>query len=92
MVTVTALVRAALGWQIKADGEEKIGQEQANSIHRKVFRGWICAFVWTDTLFSLCVCLATLLLHCVFVCVQGYINRGTCSYPELTSCHVLTSA
>ncbi len=23
---------------------------------------------------------------------QGYINRGTCSYPELTSCHVLTSA
>ena len=23
---------------------------------------------------------------------QGYINRSTCSYPELTSCHVLTSA
>ena len=23
---------------------------------------------------------------------QGYINRGTCSYPEPTSCHVLTSA
>ena len=23
---------------------------------------------------------------------QGYIIRGTCSYPELTSCHVLTSA
>ena len=23
---------------------------------------------------------------------QGYINRGTCSQPELTSCHVLTSA
>ena len=23
---------------------------------------------------------------------QGYINRGTCSYPELTMCHVLTSA
>ena len=23
---------------------------------------------------------------------QGYINCGTCSYPELTSCHVLTSA
>ena len=23
---------------------------------------------------------------------QGYINRGTCSHPELTSCHVLTSA
>ena len=23
---------------------------------------------------------------------QGYINRGTCSYSELTSCHVLTSA
>ena len=23
---------------------------------------------------------------------QGYINRGTCSYPKPTSCHVLTSA
>ena len=23
---------------------------------------------------------------------QGYINRGTCSQPELTSCHVLPSA
>ena len=23
---------------------------------------------------------------------QGYINRGTCSHPELTPCHVLTSA
>ena len=27
-----------------------------------------------------------------FAGIQGYINRGTCSYPELTSCHVLTSA
>ena len=27
-----------------------------------------------------------------FAGIQGYINRSTCSYPELTSCHVLTSA
>ena len=27
-----------------------------------------------------------------FLSHQGYINRGTCSQHELTSCHVLTSA
>ena len=36
MVTVTALFRAALWWQIKADGVEKIGWGQLRGTHRNV--------------------------------------------------------
>ena len=44
MVTVTALVRVALRWQIKADGVEKIGQGQAEGTHRNVFGSEIHVF------------------------------------------------
>ena len=51
----------------------------------------VCSNAWplhTLLLHSLCFLLQIPTLHGD----QGYINRGTCSYPELTSCHVLTSA
>ena len=44
MVTVTALVRVALRWQIKADGVKKIGQGLAEGTQRNVFRSEIHVF------------------------------------------------
>ena len=44
MVTVTALVRVALRWQIKADGPKKIGQRLAEGTQRNVFRSEIHVF------------------------------------------------
>ena len=56
MVTVTALVRAALGWQIKADGEEKIEQRAVTGKYLEA--GFVHLF-WQQTLSSriLSVCL-----------------------------------
>ena len=56
MVTVTALVRAALGWQIKADGEGKIEQRAVTGKYLEA--GFVHLF-WQQTLSSriLSVCL-----------------------------------
>ena len=51
MVTVTALVRVALRWQIKADGVEKIGQGLAEGTHRNVFRSQIYMYL-TELIFG----------------------------------------
>ena len=86
MVTVTALFRAALWWQIKADGVEKIGWGQLRGTHRNVD-----LYLWTtQTYLSIFICLRQRLIFRMWVIRMGRWERGE-GVPVVDAWLIVTS-